>query len=75
MLLPDNILPELTIYYNGALVLKELQSNDEQELLDIYRIVKEKYGMSFNICILSLDWLYLAKFAEMDEQGVIKLCS
>ncbi len=75
MLLPDNILPELTVYYNGALVLKELQFNDKQELLDIYSKLKEKYEMSFNIYILSLDWLYLVGIAEMDEQGVIKLCS
>ena len=28
MLLPDNILAELSIYYNGALVLNELQKKE-----------------------------------------------
>ena len=27
MLLPDNIHPELSIYYNGYIVLKELKKN------------------------------------------------
>ena len=59
MLLPDNMHPEFSIYYNGALVLKSLQQKRSQNLLEIYQDVKETYGMSFPILVLSLDWLYL----------------
>ena len=75
MLLPDNIQPELCIYYNGALVLKELQSNSVQLIIDLYQRVKEKYDMSFPIFTLSLDWLYLIDVAKSNEKGEIELCS
>ena len=32
MLLPDNIQPELSIYYNGSLVLNELKKKNDQTL-------------------------------------------
>lgn len=75
MLLPDNMQPEVSIYYNGAMVLKELQSSTANSVIDIYQIVKEKYEMTFPIFLLSLDWLYLINVATMDEKGDIILCS
>ena len=32
MLLPDNIHPELSIYYNGSVILTELEKKPEQKL-------------------------------------------
>jgi hypothetical protein len=75
MLLPDNIQPELCIYYNGALVLQELQNNSVQLIIDLYHSVKEKYDMSFPIFTLSLDWLFLIDVAKSNEKGEIELCS
>lgn len=75
MLLPDNIQPELCIYYNGALVLNELRNNSVQLIIDLYRSVKEKHDMSFPIFTLSLDWLYLIDVAKSNEKGEIELCS
>ena len=75
MLLPENMQPELSIYYNGAMVLNELQQGTSKSVIDIYQIVKEKYDMSFPIFLLSLDWLYLINVAVMDEKGDIQLCS
>lgn len=75
MLLPENIQPEISIYYNGAMVLKELRNNTSNSVIDIYQVVKEKYEMSFPIFLLSLDWLYLTDIAVIDEKGDIQLCS
>jgi hypothetical protein len=75
MLLPDNMHPEFSIYYNGALVLKSLQQKRSQNLLEIYQDVKETYGMSFPILVLSLDWLYLVDIAKSNEKGEIQLCT
>ncbi len=36
MLLPDNIHPEDSLYYNGAFVLQALQKNTSWDLLDLY---------------------------------------
>lgn len=75
MLLPDNIHPENTIYYNGAFVLQSLQENNEQSLIELYQNVKLKKDISFSILILCLDWLYLIDLANINEKGVVRLCS
>jgi len=36
MLLPDNIHPGLSIYYNGSFVLEELKKMDNQTIMDLY---------------------------------------
>ena len=75
MLLPDNINPENTVYYNGAFVLQELQEQSNQNLIDLYQNVKQKRNLSFPTFILCLDWLYLMNLAELNINGKIKLCS
>ncbi|MEY8320271.1 ABC-three component system middle component 6 [Lachnospiraceae bacterium 46-61] len=72
MLLPDNMQPELSIYYNGALVLKELKEMGSLSVMALYQSVKNK--MSFPIFILCLDWLYLIDVAQINERGDIELC-
>lgn len=75
MLLPDNIHPELSIYYNGAIVLEELQANPIQQVMDLYQRSKNKNQMSFSTFVLSLDWLYLIEVAKLNEKGEVELCS
>ena len=75
MLLPDNIHPENTIYYNGAIVLKSLQTNSKQNLIDLYANVKRKKNIAFQLFILCLDWLYLLDVAKLNENGEVELCS
>jgi hypothetical protein len=74
MLLPDNIHPENTIYYNGAFVLQSLLQKNVQTLLDLYQDVKLKRNISFSVLILCLDWLYLIDLAEINEKGEVRLC-
>lgn len=75
MLLPDNVHPELSIYYNGAVVLRELEKVPEQKILDLYSRVKSANGMSFSVFILCLDWLYLIQAAQLNEKGLVVKCS
>lgn len=75
MLLPDNIQPELSIYYNGALIIEELQQNNCQPLSSLFYKMKERTSMSFPVFVLCLDWLYLINVAKVDERGKVKLCS
>lgn len=42
MLLPDNVYPELTLYYNGAVLLGELKKCKRQSIIDLYQNVKLK---------------------------------
>ena len=74
MLLPDNIHPELSIYYNGYVILTELEKKTEQRLLELYYNVKKSNNMSFSVFVLSLDWLYLIQLAQISEKGVVRKC-
>lgn len=75
MLLPDNINPENSIYYNGAFVLQSLKDAKNQSLLDLYQSVKQKHSMSFSVFILCLDWLFLLDVAILNKKGEVELCS
>lgn len=75
MLLPDNIHPELSIYYNASIILSELEKQNEQKFLELYLKVKMSNNMSFSIFVLCLDWLYLIQLAEISEEEVIRKCS
>jgi len=74
MLLPDNVHPENSIYYNGAIVLQVLQKNDKLEMLELYHKVNQVQNISFPLFILCLDWLYLIDAAKLKEEKV-ELCS
>jgi hypothetical protein len=74
MLLPDNIHPELTIYYSGAIILDLYKNIDSYELEKLFDIVKRKYGMSLSTFVLSLDWLFLIGMIVVDEKGYAKKC-
>ena len=73
MLLPDNIHPENSIYYNGSIVLSVLQKQDNLEMLDLYAKTKEIRNMSFPVFVLCLDWLYLINIAEL-KNNKVELC-
>ncbi len=75
MLLPDNIHPEHTIYYNGAFILETLQNNRVISLLDLYLNTKNKHDLSMPVFVLCLDWLFLLNLIAFDENGRIVLCS
>lgn len=74
MLLPDNIHPENSIYYNGAIVLQVLQKKSGIDLVSLYHEVKQLKELTFPVFILCLDWLYIANIAEVKE-GRVELCS
>jgi hypothetical protein len=75
MLLPDNIHPDNTIYYNGAFVLQSLQNKHNQSLIELYQNVRLIKDISFSLLILCLDWLYLIEVAEINNKGEVHLCS
>lgn len=75
MLLPDNIHPNNSIYYNGAFVINSLKKDTSYKMFDLYLEVKSKKQMSFSLFILCLDWLYLLEVAKLNTKGEIELCS
>lgn len=74
MLIPDNIHPQQSIYYNGAFVLKTLQGQKIQGMLDLYANVKQQKSMTFPVFVLCLDWLFLLNLVILNNDGNIELC-
>lgn len=75
MLLPDNVLPENTLVFNGAMIIKALSRLKSASLLDLYFEAAQSAGMTMPIFVLSLDWLYLANCVDLNDQGDLVLCS
>lgn len=74
MLLPDNIAPEDSIYYNGAIVLKVVQRERRISLANLFCEVNRSKTLSFPIFLLCLDWLYLINCVSVQNEEVV-LCS
>lgn len=74
MLLPDNIHPENSIYYNSAFVIGSLRRGAKHQIIDLYQEVKAKKSMSLAIFVLCLDWLYLLDVVKLNTNGEIELC-
>jgi hypothetical protein len=74
MLLPDNIHPEDSVYYNGAFVLQMIQQNSALDLLDLYQQVKKLKDISMPVFILCIDWLFLLDLLVLNDQGRVELC-
>jgi hypothetical protein len=75
MLIPDNIHPEQTIYFNGAFVLKSIQKHRVLDILDLYIQAKTEQEMSMPVFILCLDWLYLLNLIKLNDNCKVELCS
>lgn len=75
MLLPDNIHPEQTIYYNASYVLDILLQKKQIDLFDLYIETMTVNKMSYPIYLLSLDWLFLINVINYRENGEVFLCT
>ncbi|EMX0192993.1 hypothetical protein AAFX88_006004 [Bacillus cereus] len=75
MLLPRDIDPELSIYYNGSIILQQLVNENDIDIIKLYKKVKNVNEMSLSIYMLSLDWLFLSDIAIVTESGEVRLCS
>lgn len=75
MLLPDNVHPENSIYYNGAFVLQAMHQKSPQKMVDLYIHTRQLREMSMPVFVLCLDWLFLLNLATLNDQGKVELCS
>lgn len=74
MLVPDNIHPEQTLYFNGAIVLNTIQEHDGLTLLDLYLLTRSNMEMSMPVFVLCLDWLFLLDLIVIKDEGKVCLC-
>ncbi|MCI5165139.1 MAG: hypothetical protein D3903_03350 [Candidatus Electrothrix sp. GM3_4] len=75
MLIPDNIHPEQTIYFNGAFVLKTIQKHQTIDMLELYVQTRSEQNMTMPVFVLCVDWLYLLNLVTLNDKGMVELCS
>jgi len=75
VLLPDNIHPEQTVYFNGASVLSAIQKHRVMDVFDLYAQTTVNRKMSMPVFFLCLDWLYLIDLITLNDNGMVELCS
>ena len=69
MLLPENVHPENSLYFNGAFVLKTLNASREARLIDLYFDTQNLRKIPMPIFVLALDWLFLAELVGFNANG------
>ena len=74
MLLPNNIAPEDSIYYNGAIVLDIVQREHRISLANLFCEFNKSKSLAFSMFLLCLDWLYLINCVSIQNEEVV-LCS
>lgn len=74
MLLPDNVHPEQTIYFNGALVLHAIRRYGSIDFLELYARMREMRGISMPVFVLCLDWLFLLNVVTINDKGQVERC-
>ncbi|QOH65384.1 hypothetical protein DKG78_03990 [Bacillus amyloliquefaciens] len=75
MLLLNDLDPEMSIYYSASLLIKEIENKEGQDIVTLYKTVKEKYHISLKVFAYCLDWLYLIEAAKVDKEGGVFLCT
>lgn len=74
MILPNDTKPENSLYYIGGQIIRILkESTSSIDFMTLYGILKKQRKLSIKVYALTLDWLYLAQVAEIDEKGEIYL--
>ena len=71
MLLPNNIAPEDSIYYNGAIVLDIVQREHRISLANLFCEVNKSKSLSFSMFLLCLDLLYLINCVSIQNEEVV----
>lgn len=75
MLLPEDIHPANSLYFNGAYVLAALKKAGKMSLMDLFIESRKLREMQMPIFVLTLDWLFLAGFISCNASGNIESCS
>ncbi|EAI2901375.1 hypothetical protein F2N09_08405 [Campylobacter upsaliensis] len=68
--------PKQSLYFLGATLLEILKNkNIEYSLFELYKQFQKKNNVEIKKIILILDWLYLANYIEITQEGFIIKCS
>lgn len=76
MLLPKDINPSNSTYFNGALILDVLlkEKSNLIDFFDLFFAVKLKNNISMKSYVYALDWLFLLGSIKFNDKNKIVKC-
>lgn len=74
MIIGNDINPKRKIYYYGALIIEILKefSQNTVSFDDVYHLTHSRHGISIELFMLSLDWLFIISVVDSKDGMVIK---
>jgi ABC-3C biological conflict system middle component len=75
MIINKDIKPEFQLYPIGAAILSQLKATEQEDIqiFDLYKLVKEAHSLSLNTFFLALDWLFIIGAVD-ENNGMIVKC-
>lgn len=74
MLLPNDMKPESSIFYYGAIILKKLSEQGSCDIISLFESIKIDHDLSLKVFSYCLDWLYLIETVVINEEGEVRIC-
>lgn len=75
MIMPNNIDPKYSLYFVGGIILKTIKKEKIKFVTvdELYMNISKEYKVSYQLVILSLDWLFMINAIQFREGGIICL--
>jgi hypothetical protein len=76
MIVSRDIHPERDFYYLGAKVIRILEESKTKtiDFFETYSTLKKQENVSINLYVLTLDWLFLLRVIDKNENGDLIKC-
>lgn len=76
MIVNKNTHPERDLYYLGGKLIEILDKLNQSEVdyIELYIEMKKEVDLSFNLFVLTLDWLYLIGVIKRGGKGELLKC-
>ncbi len=76
MIISNDISPYRDIYFLGARIIEILDESEapEFDFFELFNIIHNRTGISINLYVLVLDWLYIIGAISNANNGFVKKC-
>lgn len=79
MILPQDIAPEKSLYVMGARIIDLLKIHphktfDAKRIFDLYLNTHVENRITYNYFLYALDWLYILRIIDFDENNRLIKC-
>ena len=74
MIIRNDVNPESSIYYLGAVFLAYMKQHSEIDIENFFTLIIDDFpSISINQIFYTLDWLYLLELVDLTNEGRIRI--